>query len=68
MDINEFKKYTKELSLYSGSEIDNFEFMTEEELGEYQNELEVFDGGNLSTWEHIRALFTLKKKIADLSK
>jgi hypothetical protein len=66
MDVKEFKKYTNNLDAYTAGEVDEFEPMTDEELDEYQRELE-FDTGNLSDWDHIRAIITLKKRIADLS-
>lgn len=38
--------------------------MTGEELDTYQNELEI-DSGNVSNWDHLRALITLKKMLTD---
>jgi hypothetical protein len=65
MDIKEFNQYTDNLEAYSASEVKEFEFMTDEELKEYQIDLEEADGGNISTWDHIRALFTMKKKVLE---
>jgi endonuclease I len=62
MEISEFKKYTKNLDAYTLREVDEFKIMTEQEFESYQNELEN-DTGNLSEWEHIRAIFTLKHQI-----
>lgn len=67
MDIKEFEKYTKNLEAYSASEVRDFEFMTDKELEAYQNNLEEDGGDNLSCWEHIRHLFTMKKMIAELN-
>lgn len=67
MDIKEFKKYTNHLDLYGADDVDSFELMTDEELDDYQYEVES-DSGNLSSWDHIRATITLKKRIADLIK
>lgn len=66
MELKEFKQYTKNLYLYDAEQVDSFEAMTDEELDDYQNELER-DTGNLSEWDHIRAHITLKKRIADFS-
>jgi hypothetical protein len=63
MEINEFKKYTNNIDAFHPSEIEFFRFMSDDELKEYQHELE-YDTGNLSNWDHVRALFTLKHKIA----
>lgn len=62
MDIKEFKKYTNNLDQYSADEVDSFEVMNDIELEEYQREVE-FDTGNLSDYDHIRAIITFKKKL-----
>jgi hypothetical protein len=62
MDINEFKKYTKNLNAYTIRDVEELTTMTEKEFDSYQNELES-DAGNLSEWDHIRAIFTLKREI-----
>lgn len=68
MEIIEFKKYASNLDSYTAEDVDEFEFMNEDELRVYQDELERDDGDNLSTWDHIRAFITMKKKIMDLEK
>lgn len=68
MEIKEFKKYTNNLHEYSADEVDDFQFMNDDELRVYQDELERDDGDNLSSWDHIRAFITMKKKIMDLEK
>jgi hypothetical protein len=65
MEISEFKKYTKNLDAYSASEIEELSSMTVDELEKYQYDLD-YDTGNLSTWDNIRAVVTLKKQILEL--
>jgi hypothetical protein len=62
MDANEFKKYTKNLNAYTLQDVEDLKIMTENELESYQYELEN-ESGNLSEWDHLRALFTLKHQI-----
>lgn len=62
MDINEFKKYTIDLSQFTAADVDEFTLMRSDELDEYQTELER-DSGNLSDWDHLRAFITLKAKV-----
>jgi len=66
VEIKEFKKYTNNLHEYSADDVDSFEFMSDDELRVYQDELERYDGGSLSPWDHIRAFITMKKKVAVL--
>jgi len=68
MDINVFKKYTKNLRTYSASDVARFELMTDEELEEYQNEIERYDSGIFSDWDHIRAIITFKHKLNLINK
>ena len=63
MTIEEMKEYTNNLDAYSAEEVDKLTLMTDEELVEYQNELENDDGDNLSTWDHIRATITFRAKV-----
>lgn len=65
MDIAELEKYSINIDAFQPMEIKDFEFMSDEELYNYQTELE-HDTGNLSDWDHIRAFFTMKKKLLDL--
>lgn len=62
MDIQELKKYTNNLEKYSAADVDSLEFMTDEELEDYQREVE-HDSGNVSNFDHIRAIITYKEKI-----
>lgn len=66
MKLKEFKNYTKNLDQYTAEEVDRLEVMTFEELDSYQREIE-YDSGNLSDWDHIRAVITFRKLLADLS-
>jgi hypothetical protein len=66
MEIKEFRKYARNLSGYSASDVDEFTFMTEEELDEYQDEVEQ-DTGNTSNWDDCRAIITFRKIIEELS-
>ena len=61
MDIKEFKNLTKNINEYSADEVDMFNFMTDEELEQYQYDLDC-DTGNLSNWDDVRAFYTLKNK------
>lgn len=63
MELEKFKNYTKNLRHYTGEDIDKFEFLTDEEIENYQDEIERNDGDNLSPWDHIRAFITMKSKI-----
>lgn len=66
MELKEFKNYTKNLDAYTAQEVEEMEPMTNEELESYQRELE-YDGGNLSNWDHVRALITLKRQVLKLT-
>ena len=65
MDIQELKKLTLNLDAYTAADVLELEVMTEEELSQYQYEIE-HDTGNQSTWDAIRAIITLKKRFVDL--
>ena len=65
MEIKQFKKLTSNLSEFTADEIDNFTFMSSDELNNYQSELEI-DAGNLSEWDHLRAFYTLTSIIDDI--
>lgn len=65
MDLKHFKKLTSNLSAFTAEEIDDFKYMTSDELNSYQLELEN-DTGNLSGWEHLRAFYTLKSIIDEV--
>lgn len=67
MKFNEFLKYAKHPEYFTAEEVNEFEFMTNRELDKYQRELEK-DGGNLSDWDHIRAIFTFQKEINQLKR
>jgi len=64
MEISEFKKYSKNLDAYTAREVEELTPMTVEELDTYQYELD-HDTGNLSTWDNIRAIVTLKKQVVE---
>jgi surface antigen len=65
MEYNDFKQYTNNTNLYTADEVAEMEPMTDNELEQYQNEVE-HDSGNLSEWDHCRAIITFKKKIFQL--
>ncbi|MGA4713033.1 hypothetical protein [Bacillus safensis] len=65
MDLKHFKKLTSNLSAFTAEEIDDFKYMTSDELNSYQRELEN-DTGNLSDWDHLRAFYTLKSIIYEV--
>ncbi|MCP9283523.1 hypothetical protein [Bacillus safensis] len=65
MDLKHFKKLTSNLSAFTAKEIDDFSYMTSDELNWYQRELEN-DTGSLSGWEHLRAFYTLKSIIDEM--
>ncbi|MBU8573638.1 hypothetical protein [Bacillus pumilus] len=65
MDLKIFKKLTSNLSAFTAAEIDEFNYMTSDELNSYQRELEN-DTGNLSDWDHLRAFYTLKSIIDEI--
>ncbi len=65
MELKYFKKLTSNLSEFTAQDIDDFTFMTSDELNNYQRELE-HDTGNLSQWDHLRAFYTLKSIIDDI--
>ncbi|MEH7195469.1 hypothetical protein [Bacillus safensis] len=65
MDLKIFKKLTSNLSAFTAAEIDEFNYMTSDELNSYQRELEN-DTGNLSDWDHLRAFYTLKSIIGEM--
>lgn len=63
MEINEFINYTENLDQYTVDEMTKLQPMTDQELKDYQSEIE-YDSGNLSDWDHIRAIITFKRIIA----
>jgi hypothetical protein len=65
MELKEFKQYTKNLHAYSAEEVEELQPMTPIELEQYQHEVER-DTGNLSDWDHVRAIITFKKRIRQL--
>lgn len=65
MDLKIFKKLTSNLSAFTAAEIDEFNYMTSDELNSYQRELEN-NTGNLSDWDHLRAFYTLKGIIGEM--
>lgn len=65
MDLKQFKNLTSNLSAFTAQEIDDFNYMTSDELNSYQRELEN-DTGNLSDWDHLRAFYTLKSIIDEM--
>lgn len=65
MDISLLKKYTKNLCAYTAEEVDELEFMTDDELEAYQNDIEK-DTGNHSDYDSIRAIITLRHRVAVL--
>ncbi len=65
MELRYFKNLTSNLSAFTAQDIDDFTFMSSDELNNYQRELEN-DAGNLSEWDHLRAFYTLKSIIDDL--
>lgn len=66
MVISEFKLYTDSLHVYDAEEMETFQLMTDEELKEYQYEVEN-STGTLCDWDHIRAVITFRKKIHALN-
>ncbi|MDM5298200.1 hypothetical protein QUF51_08505 [Bacillus pumilus] len=65
MDLKQFKKLTSNLCAFTAAEIDEFNYMTSDELNSYQRELEN-DTGNLSDWDHLKAFYTLKSIIDEM--
>lgn len=65
MELKQFKKLTSNLSAFTVQDIDEFVFMSSNELNKYQRELEN-DAGNLSDWDHLRAFYTLKSIINEI--
>lgn len=61
MNLEKFMKFTGNPDAYSAADVARLELMTEDELSDYQHEIET-DSGNLSDWDHIRALMTFKDK------
>ncbi|MEK3821387.1 hypothetical protein MKY20_20140 [Cytobacillus sp. FSL W8-0315] len=62
MDLKKFMKLTGNPDQYSARDVADLTLMTDAELSDYQYEIE-FDTGNLSDWDHIRAVMTFKDKI-----
>ncbi|WP_339239620.1 hypothetical protein NST06_10175 [Bacillus sp. FSL P4-0322] len=63
MDLKHFKKLTSNLSAFTAKEIDDFSYMTSDELNWYQRELEN-DTGSLSGWEQLgtfKSILYIKK-------
>jgi hypothetical protein len=66
LELKQFKKLTSNLSAFTAQDIDEFTYMNSDELNQYQRELEN-DTGNLSDWDHLRAFYTLKSIINEIS-
>lgn len=67
MEFDKFERYVENVDLFTASEVKEFEFMGYNEMENYQMELEQ-STGNLSEWDHFRALITLKHRVWEQSK
>jgi hypothetical protein len=65
LHIDKFMKFTGNPDSYSAREVADLTLMSDDELSDYQYEVEM-DSGNLSQWDHIRAIFTFKNQVDGL--
>ncbi|MEK4006513.1 hypothetical protein [Paenibacillus sp. FSL H3-0333] len=65
MKLDEFSKLSTNLEAYTAQDVLNFQLMTEEELDDYQRDIEFNDGDNITPWDHMRAVITFRKIIRD---
>lgn len=62
MEFVKFLDLIHDMNNFTVEEADAFELMNEDELTDYQNNLEK-DAGELSEWDHLRAFLTMKEKV-----
>lgn len=59
MDAQLFLKLCKHPEEFTVTQMQAVELMDDEELQTYQTELELYDGDALSSFDHLRVLYTL---------
>lgn len=59
MDAQLFLKLCKHPEEFTVAQMQEVELMDDEELQTYQAELELYDGDALSSFDHLRVLYTL---------
>lgn len=59
MDAQLFLKLCKHPEEFTVAQMQEVELMNDEELQTYQAELELYDGDALSSFDHLRVLYTL---------
>lgn len=62
MEISELRLYNKSLDSYTALDVEELEPMTDNELDDYQYEIEN-DTGNTSVWDDTRAIISFRKQI-----
>jgi hypothetical protein len=59
MDAQLFLKLCKHPEEFTVAQLQEIELMSDEEINEYQENLELYDGDDLSSFDHLRVLYTL---------
>lgn len=67
MDAKLFLKLCRNPEEFTVAEMQEIEIMSDTELKEYQDHLEIYDGDDLSSVDHLRVLYTLLSLVNPLS-
>lgn len=67
MDAQLFLKLCKHPEEFTVAQMQEIEIMSDTELELYQDNLELYDGDDLSSFDHLRVLYTLLSLISHLS-
>ena len=59
MDAQLFLRLCKNPEEFTVAQMQEIEIMSDTEIDIYQNELEVYEGDSLSSFDHLRVLYTL---------
>ena len=67
MDAQLFLKLCRNPEEFTVAQMQEIEIMSDTELKEYQDHLEIYDGDDLSSVDHLRVLYTLLSLVNPLS-
>ncbi len=67
MDAKLFLKLCRNPEEFTVTEMQEIEIMSDTELKEYQDNLEIYNGDDLSSFDHLRVLYTLLSLVNPLS-
>ncbi len=67
MDAKLFLKLCRNPEEFTVAQMQEIEIMSDTEIKEYQDHLEIYDGDDLSSFDHLRVLYTLLSLVNPLS-